>query len=72
MNNKENKKLSDDYIDKLIGEIESTGDVLDDLTTDETPSQNADESSASPKKDNKTEKQENNKQVLKYNVIIRL
>ena len=32
MNNKENKKLSDDYIDKLIGEIESTGDVLDDLT----------------------------------------
>ena len=56
MNNKENKKLSDDYIDKLIGEIESTGDVLDDLTTEETPPQNADESSASPKKDNKTEK----------------
>ena len=38
MDNKNDHQLSDDYIDKILEETESTGDVLDDLTPDPTPS----------------------------------
>ncbi len=38
MDNKDNNNISDDYIDRILSETESTGDVLDDLTTEETVS----------------------------------
>ena len=38
MDNKNDHQHSDDYIDKILKETESTGDVLDDLTPDPTPS----------------------------------
>ena len=37
MDNKNDHQLSDDYIDKILEETESTGDVLDDLTTVRNP-----------------------------------
>lgn len=59
MENKENKKISDDYIDKLIDEIESTGDVLDEL-----PSGVPESSEPDSKVEEKNEK-ENNKNLKK-------
>ncbi len=37
MDNKDDKTVSDEYIDKILKETDSTGDVLDDLVPEKTP-----------------------------------